>query len=244
LILRRAPFAALLLLLVGCSSPKPTTGAAKRPAGSALPAALLSDNQPATFSGTFAGTENWTQGWTLCLRPDSTYFLREEHVHGPAGGDHTVDDIGRWEQATDGGPLRLAGGRVRSMELEVRHPDTLRLPVIDPAAGDAPRDLIRMTTAKSFEPSLTLVGRFRHMADAANFDECLAGLHLPVLMEGDYLAAERAYGASGVEPGAPLLMTVQGRIVLRPGPDGGRPQLLIEQFVRAMPGENCPTRDD
>lgn len=222
-------------------------GRSKKPAGSALPTALLHDGQPATFSGTFAGTENWTQSWILCLRPDSTYFLREEHVgHGLTGGDHAVDDIGRWEQATDGGPLHLMGASVRSMKLEVRHADTLRLPSIDLAAGDAPRDLIRLSAAAPFEPSLNLVGHFRYMADAANLDECLAGLHLPVLMEGDYLAAERAYAESKTEPGAPLLMALQGRIVPRSGPDGGplREHLFIEQFVRAMPGEDCPTRGD
>jgi len=253
-ILRWTPLAAILILLAACSSPKPEgnaskqpAGAAKRPAGSAPPAVFPPDNQPSTWSGTFPGTANWSERWTLHIRPDATYFLREEHVgHGEAGSDHIVDDIGRWEKATDGGPLRLTGGRVRSMEIEVRHPDTLRLPVLDPAAGSAPRDLVRSVPTVGFEPSLSLTGHFRYMADAARFDDCLAGLRLAVLMEGDYLAAEKAYSVAASAPGAPLLVEIEGRIVQRPGPDGSSPRdhLFIERFVRALPGDDCPPHGD
>lgn len=234
------------LLVGGCASPKSEQKSGKRPAGAPPAVVFPAEQLPATWSGTFPTSAGWSERWTLRLRPDSTYFLREDHVgHGEAASDHAVDDIGRWEKATDGGPLQLRGARLRSIELEVRHSDTLRLPARDPTGPDGPRDLVRSASKELLEPTLTLVGNFRYLADAARFQDCTAGLNLPVLMEGDYVAAERAYGGASHEPAGPLLIEVEGRIVQRPGPVGGPGDyLLIEKFVSALPGDDCPSRVD
>lgn len=238
------------LVLSACSKPADRAAdrnaddrpAAKRPAGSPPPGEFPPGNRSATWSGSFAGTQNWTERWTLYLRPDSTFFLRREHLgHGDVISDHAIDDIGRWERATDGGPIRLTGAGEAPMHFQVRHPDTLRFLADDPTPDTPVHDLVRSTSLEYFEPRLALSGHFRYMADAAIFDECRTGLRLPVLMEGDFPAAERGYAATTSEAGAPILVGVEGRIVRRPGTDGAPPRehLLIDRFDRTMPGENC-----
>ena len=77
------------------------------------------------------------------------------------------------------------------------------------------------------------------MADAARFRNCRSELGWPVAMSADYQALERAYTARRAAPGSDLLVTLQGRIEERPkmeGP-GTEPTLVVEKFVRAMPGE-------
>ena len=216
--------------------------AGKRPAGSPPPFALPPDNQPATYIGTFDDTPGWSERWTVWLRPDSTYFLREEHVgHGDVASDHSEDDVGHWERATDGGPIRLSGGRNAPIEFDVPHPDTLRFRVIDQAMGGGPRVLVRSASIAYFEPQISLIGHFRYMADAALFVDCETRLRWPVLMEENFREAESAYSASGVPAGSELLVSLEGRIVRRPGVDAGpaRDYLVIEKFGRAMPGEPC-----
>jgi copper homeostasis protein (lipoprotein) len=84
---------------------------------------------------------------------------------------------------------------------------------------------------------------FRYMADAAIFEECLTRRRLPVLMQGDYLAAEQAYTRMRREPGGPMLATIRGRIVERAGMEGPpRPSVLIERFEGIWPGETCGVR--
>ena len=86
-----------------------------------------------------------------------------------------------------------------------------------------------------------LRGRFTYMADAAIFEPCRSGEKLPVSMEADYLAAERAYLESRPEPGSPVLMTVEGRIEPRPPMegDGMVDMFVIDRFVAVHPGEEC-----
>ncbi len=89
---------------------------------------------------------------------------------------------------------------------------------------------------------ITLKGMYSYMADAAVFQDCATGVKSPVATEGDNIALERAYGASGTNPGAPILVTLDGRLELRPWIDHpGQQQLtvIVEQFDRVWPGETC-----
>jgi len=234
------------LVFSGCSKRADKTDrgrpAGKRPSGSPPPFALPPDNQPATYIGTFDDTPSWSERWTVWLRPDSTYFLREEHVgHGDVVSDHFEDDVGHWERATDGGPIRLSGGRNAPIEFDVPHPDTLVFRDSDPLAGGQRHYLVRSPSIAYFEPRVNLTGYFRYTANAALFDDCDTHLRWPVLMEENFRAAEAAYGSSGVAPGNPLLVSLEGRVVRRPGVDNGPPRdfLIIEKFARAMAGESC-----
>ncbi|HEX7879173.1 MAG TPA: hypothetical protein VF720_07165 [Candidatus Eisenbacteria bacterium] len=234
------------LVFSGCSKKSDTAGGgaprAKRAPGSPPPFALPPNNQPATYIGTFDDTPSWSERWTVWLRPDSTYFLREEHVgHGDVASDHSEDDIGRWERATDGGPIRLQGGRNQPFELDVPHPDTLRFRIVDQALGVEPHFLVRTDSIAYFEPRVSLTGTLRLTADAALFDDCASSLRWPVLKEEGFSAAEVAYRQSAVNPGDALLVSIEGRVVRRPRMNDGpaRDYLVIERFGQWTPGGRC-----
>jgi len=88
---------------------------------------------------------------------------------------------------------------------------------------------------------IRLEGMYSYMADAGVFEDCATGVRWPVATEGDNAALERAYGKARAEPGAPLLVTVDGRIEMRPRPDARRKEaaLIVERFDRVWPRETC-----
>jgi len=90
-------------------------------------------------------------------------------------------------------------------------------------------------------PSLALMaGLYTYMADAATFTRCSTGQRYPVAMEGDHAALERAYLAARHEPGAPVLVTVQGRYETRPSMEGEpREHLIVDHFDAIWPEETC-----
>jgi uncharacterized lipoprotein YbaY len=84
-------------------------------------------------------------------------------------------------------------------------------------------------------------GMFTFMADAPLFEPCGTDRRVPVAMEGDYLALERAYTTAGAVPGLPMLATVEGRIDERPAMVGGgaQPALIVTRFISISPNEPC-----
>ena len=91
------------------------------------------------------------------------------------------------------------------------------------------------------EPRLTLRGMFRYMADAGLFTECSTGQRWPVAQEADNATLEREYLKVRTEPGGPVLVSVDGRVAMRPKMEGVglQPTLVPERFVGAYPGETC-----
>lgn len=86
-----------------------------------------------------------------------------------------------------------------------------------------------------------LIGEFRYLADAPSFRPCAEARPLPVAQEGDYLALERAYLAR--QPaGAPLTVSLQGRLLPRPSAEPGqapRRSLVVDRFER-IEATGCP----
>lgn len=97
----------------------------------------------------------------------------------------------------------------------------------------------RQPPAKS--GTMSLQGAYSYMADAGIFEDCATQERWPVAQEGDNAALERAYGEARVAPGAPLLVTVEGRLEARPKIDakGKQTSLIVERFVRTWPGDTC-----
>jgi copper homeostasis protein (lipoprotein) len=95
------------------------------------------------------------------------------------------------------------------------------------------------------EPRIVATGMFTYFADAASIVLCPDGRRLPVAMQGDYLALERAYTAADkAQPGHPLLVSFDGRIALRPNAEESqppRPTLVVERFGKVWPRESCGT---
>ncbi|MGE0582497.1 MAG: YbaY family lipoprotein [Steroidobacteraceae bacterium] len=76
-------------------------------------------------------------------------------------------------------------------------------------------------------------GEYRYLADAGTFTDCATGQRVPVAQALDNAALEAAYSKARVEPGAPLLATLVGRIETRAGAEGDpRPALSVEHFIR------------
>jgi hypothetical protein len=88
-------------------------------------------------------------------------------------------------------------------------------------------------------------GLFTYMADAAAFSDCDTGARLPVAMEAGYLELERGYLEARSEPGAPLLVTFEGRVELRPSMEGDVEveTVIVERFGAVWPGEDCEGLD-
>lgn len=90
-------------------------------------------------------------------------------------------------------------------------------------------------------PHAELTGMFVYLADAASITLCADGRRLPVAMEGDYLALERAYSAADAK-GQPRLVSLDGSIApRRTGEEGAapKPALVVERFTGLWPRESC-----
>jgi copper homeostasis protein (lipoprotein) len=89
--------------------------------------------------------------------------------------------------------------------------------------------------------TMSLQGMYSYMADAGIFVDCATGERWPVAAEEDNAALERAYGQARTAPGAPLLVTVEGRLQWRPKVDahGKQKMLIVDRFVRTSPGKTC-----
>lgn len=91
--------------------------------------------------------------------------------------------------------------------------------------------------------TMSLQGMYSYMADAGVFMDCATREQWPVAMESDNATLEREYGEAKIAPGAPLLVTVEGRLESRPKIDrrGKETNLIVERFVRTWPRETCGT---
>ena len=89
--------------------------------------------------------------------------------------------------------------------------------------------------------TMSLQGMYSYMADAGIFVDCATQERWPVAHEGDNATLEREYGKAQIAPGAPLLVTVEGGLDLRPKVDGrgSETTLIIQRFVRTWPRETC-----
>jgi copper homeostasis protein (lipoprotein) len=86
-------------------------------------------------------------------------------------------------------------------------------------------------------------GMYSYLADAALFTDCENDTTLPVVMEGDNRALERAYLRVKHESGEALLVTLEGRVVSRMPMEGwgSVDMLLPERFIGIQPGSTCKT---
>lgn len=196
---------------------------------------------PASFTGTTPMAGGSGRAWHLDLWPDQVFHLLQSD-----GDDGTTSDIGRWSADPARGAIVLRGGREAPAFLEILGNGDLR--PMDQHGNRIDSDLPHTLTAGPLVPAevaLFMTGMFRYMADAPVFTECLTGRSHPVAMEGDYLAAERAYTAlDGREPGAPILAVLEGRLAMRPAMEGpDRTQLVIDRFARFEPGQACGDAD-
>lgn len=95
------------------------------------------------------------------------------------------------------------------------------------------------------ERTETWRGTYHQQGGSASFTECRSGAQMPVAPAGDKALLDAAYLASQAAPGAPLLVEVQGRWVLRDradAPPSAKEQelaLLVERFVSVSSQGSC-----
>jgi heat shock protein HslJ len=126
-------------------------------------------------------------------------------------------------------------------------------PVLTRGAGNHLDIMLRRVAAptpvQSSQPVVhgqELKGSFRYMADAALFEDCRSGKSFPVAMEGAYIELERAYLDSSVEPPDPLLVTIRGRMLERPGMEEGTREVhvIVDEFLGVSEDSDCtPNRE-
>jgi uncharacterized lipoprotein YbaY/heat shock protein HslJ len=104
--------------------------------------------------------------------------------------------------------------------------------------------LVRAGSAARAGDIRRMRGLYRYMADAASFFDCASGDQFPVVPEGAHATLQAAYVAARPAPGAPLLATVDARVVMRAVEDGGtpRPVLQVDRFVGIAAQSSCEAR--
>jgi copper homeostasis protein (lipoprotein) len=221
----------IMVALAACGAPDPR------------PAAAFALDRATTFSGTLPCADCPGIRWQLDLWPEGRFHLRREYVDR----DAFANQLGRWRVDLRGARLILEGSeKTRGnapVSLAISDADTLRLldtrgQVIE---STLPYELRRQA---NFEPAVfaaTFSGEFRYLADAAGVQECATGHRYPVLMEGAYLAVERAYLNAVQTSGEPLFLTFDGELLNRQAMEGeGPPQSLrINRFLGFEPGRSC-----
>lgn len=105
--------------------------------------------------------------------------------------------------------------------------------------------MCRVGAAEAAAETRHMSGHYIYFADAAVFTDCASGERIAVAEEGDNVALQRAYLAARSEPGAAMLVTVEGRVEARPPVEGSgpmRPVLIVERFVGISAGPCGPPR--
>lgn len=201
---------------------------------------------PATFSGDLPCAGCTALRYTLTLRSDGIFLLRRTYLQAAGGKDESFHDIGRWSLENGDTRFVLRGGKEAPEQFAVKDARTLRkLDALGHViASKANHELKRTDQVDPMADIFRMSGEFTYMADAGFFTECRSGLRLPVAQEKDNVALERTYGTARSAPGAPLLVTLDGRLAHRPKMEGSgeEEKLVVERFDRAWPGEHCASR--
>ena len=193
--------------------------------------------EPATFTGDLPCADCAGITYHLDLFPDRAFFLRRTYQ----GKSNSFDEIGRWELTSEGKVLVLQNDT--PLRFSVDSADALSL--LDQQGNPIESELnytLRKTSEFSpIAPRLQLRGMYSYLADAGQFTECRTGKTMPVAMEADNRALERAYLEARSQPAQALLVTVKGQIAQRMPMEGPSPVLTLipEKFMSISPQETC-----
>ena len=199
---------------------------------------------PASFEGELPCADCPGIFYRLDLHEDRVFFLRTTYLG--RGADAVRDLVGTWALSSEDNRLALFGGAEAPIFFRIVDAGTIRK--LDVEGRDIQSslnyDLRRKDGLDPIEPRLMMRGMYRYMADAALFEECLTGRTFPVAQEADNPALERAYLDAQRQPGEPVMVSLQGRIALRPAMEGGATVLKVvpERLLGVWPGETCGNR--
>jgi uncharacterized lipoprotein YbaY/heat shock protein HslJ/uncharacterized lipoprotein NlpE involved in copper resistance len=208
------------------------------PGSTTAPAAGVGFALPATFAGVMPCADCAGIDQTLTLRADGLYRLRRTYEGKPDG---PFTELGRWTADERGKRLTLHSGS-ETLLFEVKDSETLRLldRLGQPITSDANLDLRRTAEVDPINEPLRWLGEFRYLADSATFTDCASGLRWPVATTADYLAMEHNYLQFRGAPGAPLLVSFDGRLEMGNALEGPpREQMVVNRFGSSQAGATC-----
>jgi uncharacterized lipoprotein NlpE involved in copper resistance len=212
-------------------------------------------------SGQVKGTATYRE--RMALPPDTVFEATLEDVskaNAPAEviGQARIDRPGnppfRFEItynpariiASDQHMLVLFGGQEAPLKFAIKDANTLRQLDLEghEIASSLNYDLSRAQDQQPLEPRLLMRGMYKYFADAGRFTECLTRQSWPVAQEQDNAALESAYAKLRHQPGETMLVTLEGRVAMRPKMEGEgqQPMLVVERFTGIWPGETCGAR--
>lgn len=232
----------MLLPLAGCVGVTADRGAISAPPVASPDVRMLTDAMlPAVYEGDLPCADCPGIRVALDIRADRVYFLRQTYLGRGAGA--SFDDIGVWSITPDAQTVILRGGREAPLQFSIENSETLRKLDTEgkPIESTLNYELRRNASYRPLEPRVLMRGMYSYMADAGIFRECITQLKLPVAQLGDNAALESAYQRARQQPNEEMLVSLDGRIALRPRMEGGGQQqaVIVERFVSARPGETC-----
>lgn len=197
---------------------------------------------PASYEREMPGANSLIR-WHLDLLPQGHYQLRLTYLDKPQ--PNQFDEIGRWhyDEAKKRLEISQKGEKPLYFRVEAAGGVLQQLGEDDaPIVSRFDQPLRRLPEPALIEPRLKVTGMFTYLADAALISLCDDGRRLPVAMEGDYLALEKAYLATRPQPGQALLVEVDGLIASRLSMEDSQPPqptLIVERFKNVRPRERC-----
>jgi copper homeostasis protein (lipoprotein) len=196
---------------------------------------------PASWDGKLPGADG-TVDWHLDLLPEQRYRLRRTYEGKPA--PNRFDEIGRWAGAADSPRLELFVAGEKRVQFLLEADGSLRKLAMagKPIASNLNDRLERLPQPELIEPHLRINGLFAYMADAALITLCADGSRMPVAMEGDFRALQAAYMKARPALGEALLVSVEGRITVRPSMEESLPPpdtLVVERFISLSRHGSC-----
>jgi copper homeostasis protein (lipoprotein) len=201
-------------------------------------------NLPASFRGDLPCADCEGIRYRLNLFPDRSFFLGMTYLG--KGDDVTSYDIGTWVLSSNHRILVLKGGRETSLMFQIKEAGTIRMLDLEgrEIKSSLNYDLTRSAGFERIEPRVAMRGMYRYMADAGCFTECLTGQNWPVAQERENAVLEREYTNARRRPGEELMVSLEGRVAMRPGMVGGelQPTLVVEGFMGVRQGEVCGQR--
>ena len=101
--------------------------------------------------------------------------------------------------------------------------------------------LTTTATAADLGTPRPMAGMYSYLADASLFRDCATGERYPVAFEADNQALEAGYLAVAPEPGAEVLVKIEGRVEERPAMEGNGTELNVipDKFIGAYPDRDC-----
>jgi len=198
---------------------------------------------PASYAGTLPCADCPGIDTRLNLLPDGQFQLRMTYLEREGAGFY---QIGLWSTEKDRLVLKEGDKVVEQFQIKGKTHELLKLDMQgQPIPSKLNYTLQHKNVYQPMKPRLTMQGLFSYFADAPRFTPCATHLSMPVRMEGDYLALERAYTAQRKEPGMALLAEVDGQILRQPRMEGeGSEQALkVVKFIELSSATTCPATD-